>query len=54
MYARLSSDSEEEKFALLKNDTWRPEPSSLPSQITPKGLSNERQWYLFREFCPEI
>ena len=56
VYARLSSDSEEDKFALLKNDTWHPEPSSLPSQITPKGLSNERQWYLFnkiREFCPE-
>ena len=53
VYTMLSSDSEEEK---LKDNTWHPEPSLLPSQITPKGLSNERQWYLFnkiREFCPE-
>ena len=55
MYAKFHSDSKEEvKFQFLK-DSWSPGSSDFPSQIFPKGLSVERQWYLFdsiREFCP--
>lgn len=57
MYVRLHCDTEEEEFILLKKDDWRPESSLLPDQITPKGLSIERQWYLYekiREFSPEV
>lgn len=57
MYVRLHCDTEEEEFNLLKKDDWRPESSLFPDQITPKGLSIERQWYLYekiREFCPEV
>ena len=56
VYVKVHSDDAEVKIDLMKKNAWHPEPSLLPSQITPKGLSNERQWYLFdkiREFCPE-
>ena len=49
-------DDKERKISLLKFTTWRPTPSTLPEQITPPGLSLERQWYLFnkmRDFCPD-
>ena len=49
-------DDKERKINLLKFTTWRPTPSTLPEQITPPGLSLERQWYLFnkmRDFCPD-
>ena len=39
---------------LLKDPSWRP--SDLPQQLSPPGLSLERQYYLYdkiREFCPE-
>ena len=43
MYVQLQSDSPEHN--LLKDEDWRPESSLLPDQVTPKGLSIERQWY---------
>ena len=39
---------------LLKHP-WTPDPQTLPEIVTPKGLSSEREWYLFdkiRPFCP--
>ena len=56
VYVRVHSDGDEEKIELLKDKAWRPGVSHLPCQVTPKGLSADRQWYLFdkiREFCPE-
>ena len=47
-------DTTESKKELLKR-TWTPNPLTLPSKVVPKGLSSERQWYLFekiRPFCP--
>ena len=55
VYARKHSDTPEVKVNLLKGP-WSPDPNEYPTQIIPKGLSAERQWYLFekiREFCPE-
>ena len=43
----------EEKVDVLKS-SWLPDPSEYPTQIYPKGISIERQWYLFesiRTFC---
>lgn len=37
-------------------NTWAPSATELPPTVTPPGLSNKRQWYLFndiREFCRE-
>ena len=55
---RQCSDEDEERFVLLKKNSlrWQPHPSIYPQQVHPKGLSAERQWYLYdsiREFCPE-
>ena len=39
---------------LLKND--KPSRNDLPPLVAPRGLSAERQWYLYdriRQFCPE-
>ena len=41
-------------ISLLKDPSWRP--SDLPQQLSPPGLSFERQYYLndkIWEFCPE-
>ena len=49
------NDSAETEFRLLKDD-WIPNPDVYPDVVTPKGLSLERQWYLYdsiRQFCPE-
>ena len=53
-----SDDMEEEKHFLLKKTShpWCPNPTEYPSLVLPKGLSVERQWYLFdsiRQFCAE-
>ena len=53
-----SDDMEEEKHFLLKKTShpWCPNPTEYPSLVLPKGLSAERQWYLFdsiRQFCVE-
>ena len=56
VYVRMYADSEERSLSLLKED-WQPNPSSLPPYIQPKGLSDERQWYLYekiRPFCSEL
>ena len=57
VYTKLYSDTEEERHVLLKNTatSWLPDPAEYPTTIIPKGLSPERQWYLYdyiREFCP--
>ncbi len=52
---KKQSDTAEEMVKLLKHP-WNVDPDELPPLVTPKGLSVERQWYLFekiREFCPE-
>ena len=54
VYTKFHCDTTESREELLK-DNWLPDPSFLPSVIIPKGLSTERQWYLFekiRQFCP--
>ena len=36
--------------------SWKPNSSELPIQLEPKGLSAERQWYLYdmiRQFCSD-
>ena len=41
---------------LLLKDSWVPAKFTLPQQIFPKGLSAEREWYLYeqiRRFCPD-
>ena len=55
VYAKMHADTAEVKVVLVK-DKWSPDPAEYPSVVTPKGLSVERQWYLYekiREFCPE-
>lgn len=55
VYTKLQCDTPEKRMVIAKDD-WAPDPSVLPSVVTPKGLSADRQWYLFnkiREFCPE-
>ena len=47
--------SDEKKIKLLRDMSWQPQPSNLPSLVPPDGLSLQRQWYLYdkiREFCP--
>ena len=56
VFVKNSSDASETKIKLLKDTSWKPYKNSLPEQITPPGLSLERQWYLYqkiREFCPD-
>ena len=46
-------DTEEIALVINKNN-WRPDPTQLPDVLQPRGLSIERQWYLFetiRPFC---
>ena len=58
VFVRNASDtpsSKEKKIVLLKDTSWQPQPSHLPSTVAPDGLSLKRQWYLYdkiREFCP--
>ena len=52
-FVRLHADTTEVELSLLRDD-WHPVPDHLPPQIQPKGLSDERQWYLYeriRPFC---
>ena len=56
VFVRIHSDCLEEELDLLKVESWLPDPNAYPAQLTPKGLSSQRQWYLhdkIREFCPE-
>ena len=48
------SDSDSRQFRVLVDSSWEPSPATLPTQILPAGLSDERKWYLYhqiREFC---
>ena len=48
------SDSSEFKHNLLKDPNIIPTTGELPPTVAPKGLSDERQWYLYdkiRPFC---
>ena len=44
VFVKNSSDASETKIKLLKDTSWKPHKNSLPDQITPPGLSLERQW----------
>ena len=48
VYTKLSCNSSEKREELVK-DRSSPGPLHLPASITPKGLSTERQWYLFEK-----
>ena len=49
------SDSTASTFTLVyDDDNWAPTAEELPPIVQPSGLSNTRQWYLYkqiREFC---
>jgi hypothetical protein len=50
------ADTAEVEIDLMKSTSrLSPDPKELPSIVSPKGLSAERQWYLYdsiRPFCP--
>ena len=48
VFCHESADSPEKEFELLKNRNDLP-PSTLPPQVVPSGLDEERKSYLFRE-----
>ena len=53
VYVKTNAVAEESALDLLRED-WRPSPSTLPQRIQPRGLSDERKWYLYeriRPFC---
>ena len=55
VFCKEHSDLPEEEFDILKHD-WSPEKDDLPDIITPRGLSADRQWYLYeqiRPYCPD-
>ena len=50
------SDSVGIPVNIIKVTNWEPSPFVLPSTIVPKGLSADRQWYLYdiiRPYCEE-
>lgn len=54
VFVRERSDTPENKLNILK-EPWSPDPTVLPDVIPPRGLSPDRQWYLYeqiRPFCP--
>ena len=57
VYVREHADTPELEISLMKDTScWSPDPQILPSIVSPKGLSAERQWYLYeniRRFCPD-
>lgn len=56
VYTKVNADDEDEKRSKLLKDSWVPDANEYPPRVSPKGLSTERQWYLYdqiREFCPE-
>ena len=55
VFVREFADSEEKEVPVLKHNITV-DREALPSQITPPGLSLDRQWYLYeqiRKFCDE-
>ena len=57
VYVKEHADTAEVRMDLNKSSTpWVPDKDELPSVVSPKGLSAERQWYLYdhiRPFCPD-
>lgn len=50
---KTHADSKEQSLSVLR-DGWTPSHLELPPRLVPKGLTEERQWYLFdqiRQFC---
>ena len=55
VFVKEHSDSTEVRIDLLK-DSWSPDAHELPRLTPPRGLSADRQWYMFeqiRPFCPD-
>ena len=53
VFVKRFSDSEQLKLDLRKSDlSWSPSSAQLPPVVHPKGLSEERQWYLFKKIRP--
>ena len=53
VYIKEHADTEEIEIDLMKTTLhWSPDPKELPSVVSPKGLSAERQWYLHDSICP--
>ena len=55
VFAKHHADTVEVPL-LLARDEWHPDAEELPPHIEPRGLNEERQWYLFetiRPFCTE-
>lgn len=53
VFIKEYADSDEEALVIQRHD-WIRDTRDLPPIITPKGLSEERQWYLYesiRQFC---
>ena len=54
VFVKERSDTAERDIDLLK-ELWTPDEDAKPDVIPPKGLSHNRQWYLYeqiRPFCP--
>ena len=54
--AQESISSSIRKVSFLRDDVTLPPSDTLPEVVPPKGLSAERQWYLYekiRSFCPD-
>ena len=50
------SDTPEQHVSLVRDTTWTPSSTVLPTVCKPVGLSSDRQWYLFdkiREYCAD-
>ena len=55
MLVREHADTPDVPLPILR-DSWQPPQDELPPRVQPKGLSDERQWYLYeriRPFCAE-
>ena len=51
---KMYSDSDEVTYQMLRDHSWAPTATELPSVVKPTELSSERQWYLYnqiRELC---
>ena len=57
VYVKENAGTVEVEINLMKySPRWSPDPKELPSVVPPKGLSAERQWYLYdsiHPFCPD-
>ena len=49
-------NSQHKTINLLRDPSFLPSRTELPTVLTPTGLSTDQQWYLYdkiREFCPD-